>query len=39
MVIPEGFKKSFTSESTPIEGEDQIQTPKEGSIIVTTPIE
>ena len=39
MAIPEGSKKLFASESAPIEGEDQIQTPKEGCIAVHTPSE
>ena len=39
MVIQEGSTKSFSSESAPIEGEDQIPTTKEGSIYVNTPSE
>ena len=39
MATTEGSKKSIPSESAPIEGEDQIITPKEGSIVVYKPSE
>ena len=39
MAKTEGSKNSIPSESAPIEGEDQIITPKEGSIVVYKPSE
>ena len=39
MAIPEDSQKSFSSESAPTEGEDQITTPKEGGIVVNTSSE
>ena len=39
MDVPEDSQNSFPLESVPIEGEDQITTPKEGRIVVHTPNE